>query len=266
LQHENFPAVSWFPTIETFAALAADPRFPLALGIAALSGIVRGFSGFGSALIYIPLMAALFGPREAAATLVLMDFTSALLPAIEARKQANWSDLIPIGIASVVCVPLGTMLLLAADPAILRWTISILILGLLAALITGWRYRGPQTLPVKLAVGAISGAGAGATQVGGPPLIFYWLSTAVPAVMRANLLVYFEINGGALIISYLLQGVFDARIFALALIVGPTFGIALAIGTYFFRGASDTLYRNVAYAIVALAALVGVPIFDGILR
>ncbi len=77
--------------------------------------------------------------------------------------------------------------------------------------------------------------------------------------MRANLLVYFEINGAALIASYLLQGVFDARIFALALIVGPTFGIALAIGTYFFRGASDTLYRNVAYAIVALSAVVGVP-------
>ena len=124
----------------------------------------------------------------------------------------------------------------------------------------------PQTLPVKLAVGGISGVGAGATQVGGPPLIFYWLSTAVPAVMRANLLVYFQINGAALIVSYFAQGVFNPRIVALALIVGPTFGIALGIGAYFFRGASDTLYRNVAYAIVALAAIVGVPVFDGILR
>ena len=183
-----------------------------------------------------------------------------------ARREADWSDLIPIGIASIICVPLGTMLLLAADPTILRWIISVGILGLLAALITGWRYRGPQTLPVKLAVGAISGVGAGATQVGGPPLIFYWLSTAVPAVMRANLLVYFQINGAALIVSYFAQGVFDARIVALALIVGPIFGIALGIGAYFFRGASDALYRSVAYAIVALAAIIGVPVFDGILR
>ena len=258
--------MNWFPTYETFTALAADPRFPFALGIAALSGIVRGFSGFGSALIYVPLMAALYGPREAAATLALMDFASALWPAISARREADWSDLIPIGIASIICVPLGTMLLLAADPAILRWIISVGILGLLAALITGWRYRGPQTLPVKLAVGAISGVGAGATQVGGPPLIFYWLSTAVPAVMRANLLVYFQINGAALIVSYFAQGVFDARIVALALIVGPIFGIALGIGAYFFRGASDALYRSVAYAIVALAAIIGVPVFDGILR
>src|SRR5262245_24192199 len=95
------------PTPETFAALLADPRFPMALGIGALSGVVRGFSGFGSALIYVPLMAALYGPREAAATLVLIDFAGALLPAIKARKQANWSDLVPIGIAAVIFAPVG---------------------------------------------------------------------------------------------------------------------------------------------------------------
>jgi uncharacterized membrane protein YfcA len=258
--------VSSLPTLDTFATLAADPRFPLALGVAALSGVVRGFSGFGSAMIYIPLIAAFYGPRTAAATLVLMDFISALLPAFDARRQANWTDVLPIGATSILCVPLGTMILLAADPAILRWIISVGILVLLAVLVTGWRYRGPQTLPLKVGIGAVSGVGSGAANAGGPPVIIYWLSTAMPAVMRANLLVYFQINGAAMIASFLLQGVFNAEILALALILGPTFGIALAIGAYFFRGASDTLYRNVAYAIVALSATVGVPVFDGILR
>ena len=41
-----------------FAAAIADHRFLTALAIAALSGLVRGFSGFGSALIYMPLIAA----------------------------------------------------------------------------------------------------------------------------------------------------------------------------------------------------------------
>ncbi|HVG50728.1 MAG TPA: sulfite exporter TauE/SafE family protein [Xanthobacteraceae bacterium] len=258
--------MTWFPSSETFAALAADPRFPFALGIAALSGIVRGFSGFGSAMIYVPLMAAIYSPREAATTLVLMDFVSALIPALQVRKQANWSDVVPILIASVVCVPLGTMILLAADQAILRWIISIGILGLLAVLITGWRYRGPTSLPLKIGIGAVSGVGSGAANAGGPPVIVYWLSTAAPAAMRANLLVYFQFNGAAMIASFALQGVFDRNNIALALIVGPTFGIALAIGSRFFRGASDTLYRNVAYAIVAVAAFIGVPVFDGILR
>ena len=34
---------------------------------------MRGFSGFGSALIYVPLMSALFDPKIAAPTFVLAD-------------------------------------------------------------------------------------------------------------------------------------------------------------------------------------------------
>jgi hypothetical protein len=47
--------------LAVFADAAADPRFPIALGIAALAGLVRGFTGFGSALIYMPL-----APRKSA--------------------------------------------------------------------------------------------------------------------------------------------------------------------------------------------------------
>jgi len=36
-----------------FTAVVADRRFIAAVAISALSGLVRGFSGFGSALIYI---------------------------------------------------------------------------------------------------------------------------------------------------------------------------------------------------------------------
>jgi hypothetical protein len=41
-----------------FAIALADQRFWLALTIAVLAGVARGFSGFGSALIYMPLVAA----------------------------------------------------------------------------------------------------------------------------------------------------------------------------------------------------------------
>ena len=46
------------PDSSLFAAAMADRRFLAALAVAALSGVVRGFSGFGSALIYMPLVAA----------------------------------------------------------------------------------------------------------------------------------------------------------------------------------------------------------------
>jgi hypothetical protein len=44
------------------------------------------------------------------------------------------------------------------------------------------------------------------------------------------------------------------------------FFVATTIGARFFHGASDLLYRRIAYAIIALAALVSLPLFDTWLR
>jgi uncharacterized protein len=43
-----------------FAAALAERRFALAAVIAAVSGAARGFAGFGSALIYVPLISAIY--------------------------------------------------------------------------------------------------------------------------------------------------------------------------------------------------------------
>ena len=61
------------PDLTALSATLHDGRFIAALAIAALAGLVRGFSGFGSALIYMPLISAIYGPRVAAPTLLLID-------------------------------------------------------------------------------------------------------------------------------------------------------------------------------------------------
>ena len=255
------------PTQETFALVLADPRFWFAVGISTLSGLVRGFSGFGSALIYIPLMASLFGPKVAAGTLVLVDFVSGLPFAIAARKTCEWKEVTPLAIMAAIGVPFGTFLLVFADPVALRWLIAVLVLGLLVVLLSGWRYHARPTLPVTLGVGFIAGVGAGAVQVGGPAVIIYWLSSkSPPVVIRANLLVYFILNAIALIVFYAIQGVLTPYVLAFCLLLGPPFWLAMALGGRLFRGASDNLYRQVAYVIVALAAIVSLPLFDGIIR
>ena len=40
----------------------------------------------------------------------------------------------------------------------------------------------------------------------------------------------------------------------------------MAVGAFVFRGASDLLYRRLAYGIVAVAAIISLPLFDELLR
>jgi uncharacterized membrane protein YfcA len=249
------------------AAVAADRRFAAAAVIALLSGAARGFSGFGSAMIYIPLVAAVYEPRIAAATMVLIDFVCAFPLAVRAIPHCNSREVIPISIAAAVAVPVGTWALLVADPVTLRWIIAGVVAVLLAVLASGWRYHGRPRLPATIGVGLLSGLGSGAVQIAGPPVILYWLGGAGQAAyVRANLMVYFTFIDVIGCIAYFRQGLFTREVVALSLLLGLPFILAMVAGVRWFRGVSEQTFRRVAYAIIALSALISLPVFDGLLR
>jgi len=253
------------PLWSAFTDAAADPRFAYAIGIATVAGLVRGFSGFGSALIYMPLISAVYGPAVAAPTILLIDTLCGLPFAIHAWPQANRREVLPVSIGGAIGVPLGVMALLYVEPLTLRWFIAVLVLTALAALAAGWRYHGKPTLVASLGVGAMSGFGAGAVQIGAPPLLVFWLGGKnSAATVRANIMVYFILQGTLSFFLYLYNGLFDAQIVVLSLLFGAPFAIAMFAGAYWFHGSSDGLYRRVAYVIIAFAGLASLPIFDGL--
>lgn len=248
-----------------YAAVIADPRFPTAIGIAALAGLVRGFSGFGSALIYVPLISAVYGPRVAAPTLLLIDTISSLPFAIHAMPQCNWREVTPVTIAGAVALPLGVAALVYVDPLILRWFISALVLIAVTALAAGWRYRDRPKLGASLGVGVVAGFGGGAVQIGAPPLLVYWLGGQnSAATVRANIMVYFIMQGTLSVLAYIYGGLFTAQTLALSILFGVPFAVLLAVGARWFHGTSDQLYRRVAYIIIAVSGLISLPLFDAL--
>ena len=154
-----------FPDISVFTTALAERRFVVAIFISALAGLTRGFSGFGSALIYIPLISAVYEPRIAAATLLLIDTASSTPFSVRELPRCNWREVAPVVAVAAVMTPIGALALIFADPIVLRWVISALVLVLLAVLVSGWRYHGKPTLPVMAAVGTVSGLGSGAVQI-----------------------------------------------------------------------------------------------------
>jgi uncharacterized protein len=255
------------PDFATFADAFADRRFLAAAAVSLLAGLVRGFSGFGGAMIYMPLVAAVYDPRIAAVTLLLVDFLSSTPFAIPEFKRCTWREVLPLSAAMAAGVPLGVWALIAFDPVVLRWGIALLVLSMLPVLMSGWRYRGPPTLPVTVGVGMFAGVGGGAAQIAGPPVILYWLSLGNKAVtLRANLMVFFFFCGIVLIVAYASQGLFTAQSLALSLLLGVPYLLGVGLGARVFRGASERLYRNAAYLIIALAALLSLPVLDPWLR
>ena len=104
--------------------------------------MVRGFSGFGSALIYIPLTAAVYDPLTAAVTFVMIDFATGVSFVMGAWRQTRWSEVLPLAAAAIASAQFGTLILQYADPVLLRWMICALVALIVGVLVSGWRYRG----------------------------------------------------------------------------------------------------------------------------
>lgn len=252
-----------FPQPGLFADAVADHRFWLALGITVLAGVVRGFSGFGSAQIYVPLVASVYSPRVAAVTLLLIDTFGTAPYTVRAFARCTWPEVAPMSIAAILAVPVGALALRVIDPVALRWFIAIMVLSLVGILMSGWRYHGRPKLPITIGVGLFSGFGSGAIQIAGPPVLIYWLGTTTNVItVRANFLVYFIFLDAMSIAVYVWQGFFTPELLALALLLAIPFFLAASAGARLFHGASDSVYHRIAYAIILAAALVSLPVFD----
>ena len=91
------------------------------LGAALASGLARGFSGFGAALIFVPLASVALGPRGGGAPLVLLFEAVAILSLTPAawrladRAQVGW-----LALGALLDTLLGAAILVQADPLSLR--------------------------------------------------------------------------------------------------------------------------------------------------
>lgn len=239
----------------------------LLAGTGFLAGLARGFSGFGAALVFVPIASTLTSPQIAVPVLLIVDGIGSLGLVSAAWPRADKRDVGVMALGALVGVPLGAWLLTRSDPVMLRWAIAAASLSLLALLMSGWRYRGRPAAPLTVGVGGVAGLFSGAAQVGGPPVVAYWLGGAIPAeTVRANIVLYFLVSSALTGAAYLAGGLLNTSVVILALIVGPIFALGLYFGSRLFGRAPEKTFRRVCYALIAGAAIVSLPALDGILR
>ncbi len=249
--------------------IPADVGLPAAIALCAiafLSATARGFSGFGSALIFMPLASSVAGPRLVAALLLVIDFISAAPLVPNAWREADRKATAVIVAGALVGVPIGTYFLSRLDPITTRWIISGFVTALLVLLLSGWRYRGRDYPALSITVGCVSGFCSGLAQTGGPPIVGYQLGRPIPSkIARANILLFFGASDFFSVVSYALSGLITWDSLKLSLLIGPIYALGVAFGASLFGRASESVFRSICYALIAMSVIFGLPALDGIL-
>lgn len=234
-------------------------------GAALAGGVSRGFSGFGAALVFVPLASAAAGPRAAVPVLALMECVACLVFLPNAWRHAARREVAVMSGGAICAVPVGAMILAASDPVALRWGMTGLVFVAVAVLASGLRYRGAGSVPLTLGVGAAGGLMSGTAMLGGVPPAVFWLGRNAPAVVvRANMNLYFAVLTAAVTAAFLWRGLVGAQTLWFALAAAPAYGAGLRAGALLFARSSEAGFRLAGIALILAAAVLGMPLWDGL--
>lgn len=246
--------------IPSIQHLLADSGLWIAVGVTFVAGLMRGFAGFGSAMLMAPIFAILFGSAEMVVTIVAIELVVSLQLFPQVRGHADWKTLTPMSLSACLAMPLGVWLLASVDKNAIVTAVSAIVVGFVVLMWSGWKYTGRRSTAASVAVGAVSGAMMATTSVGGPPVLLYLLSGRdSPAVNRANIVTYYFLTQFLLIVIVLATGVAGWGALVRALVLVPLMISGAWLGGRLFHGlASEKVYRTLALGILFATGLFGI--------
>jgi uncharacterized membrane protein YfcA len=220
-----------------------------------VAAYVRGFAGFGFALISVPSLALLLPPSEVVPALFLTSLGSAAHLVPRVWSNVHWRSVSWMLLGAVAATPVGVALLSAIPAAEMRIAIALVVLVTAVLL---WQGFALQVVPGRapaFATGIASGFLNGSAGIGGPPVVlFYFSSPTAGAVGRASLIVYFFVLDLVGIGATAAAGLITAKTFLLALLILPPLMLGIWAGHRKFVATDPALFRRlVLLLLIALA-------------
>ncbi len=247
---------------DALAAALAVPGLGWLAAAVFVAGLVRGFAGFGTAMVYLPVAGQFLSPFEALTTLVVMDMIGPLPNMPRALRDGHPRDLLRLMAGLVLALPLGVFVLSLVAPEVFRYGVSLAALILLALLVGGWRWRGALKGWMITLTGGLGGFLAGAVGLPGPPVIMLYMAAPHPArVIRANITVYLLLADAVMIAVLRAFGHLVVGALVLGAVLALPYLAGNVAGALLFRPEAERSYRIVAYAIIAASALSGLPLW-----
>ena len=233
-----------------FTALQVAVALAAALG----ASFVRGLTGFGMAILLVPILALALPPIEA---VVLGNCLSLLIGLTEARmlvREAERSAWVIGGIV-VLTTPFGLWALFSTTADVARLVIALIAFSAFLAILLPRRGSAAPGGLVTGAVGVVSGLMTGYAGMPGPPVVPFYAGRALPRItIKASMLLIFTIAASAGLASAAWLGILRWELAVFALVMLPVILIGNRLGAMVSGRISDPVWRVVVGLVLAGAA------------
>ncbi len=216
-------------------------------------GLVRGATGFGGALVMVPVLATVSTPAATVALVLLIEAAGYTDMLRHVGPRIQWRQIAPLTAAAVLAVPLGVYAVTHVQPAPMARAIGGCIVVLAGVLLTGWRYAGQPGWPATLGVGVVSGVLDGLAGIPGPPVaLFLYGGPQAAQAVRDNLVGYFLVLDLATVAAFAVQGTLRWELLWLGLAYLPVSILANSLGVRLARRLPEPLLRRMALGLIVV--------------
>jgi uncharacterized membrane protein YfcA len=231
----------------------------VALFSALLAGVVSGLTGFGLALISVPLLLFVYEPRTVSVITAVLSVIINLAVVWDSWRDADQRIVVALLPSALVGVIVGTEVLRTVDPDYIRLGVGIVVVFSALLLLRDVRLPGAGTRWGTVVAGSTSGALSTSTGLAGPPIVLLLASRGFPkrAFRGSSALYFLAMSLVGLAVLYI-RGIFDADHVPLALALIPAAFLGKAIGTAMLKRISEGAFRVVTLGIVILTGTLGV--------
>ncbi len=215
-------------------------------------GIVRGYTGFGSGLVMVPLFSLMWSPVDAVATTCGLGLFAAGQLAISSAKFTNWREVSPMIAALLAITPVGTYFLVSLDPDIVKKVIAGLVLFVTAISLRGWQYSGPRGVIPGFIAGSIGAFINGLAAVGGPAIVLYFISLPDEVkIQRSNIATIASLMGLAVFSFTFLSGHVGPDVWWHILLFAIPYMLTTWVGMYLFKRLPGVAFRLIVLWVLA---------------
>ncbi len=198
-----------------------------------IAALQQSLSGFGFALIAMPILVQLVGIQAAAPLVAALALTLNIINSIRWRDAFDFNEIKRLGVWMALGVPLGIWGIFALDETLVKGGLGVVLIayalfvllkpGGLPTISRGWAYP----------AGFLAGMMGGAYNTAGPPLILYgslrnWSNRRFRAVLQS----LFAFSASIVVLGHVITGHYAPPVLGWLAISLPGLLMAVAAGVF----------------------------------
>ncbi len=232
--------------------------FVFAFLIIFASMLIRTVTGFGSALIAIPLLSILFGAKYAIPFIFLYECSIDIMilgrDGLKVRGEVSqaWTLLV----SGLIGIPLGTEVLIRFDEELLKIVIGISLIIFSVLLLWNVSLRLKKDRFISAAAGLLGGFLCGSIGMPGPPMAMLLSSQGFAKdEFRRIIVIFLTIVDFSTFIYFVWIGLINVDMLVHSLMFMPALALGFLAGNFVFGRVDEINFRRLALGVTLAAEI-----------